>query len=97
MDWRMRARRAIRIVGAIAAKDVIDAIKNRTTLSLALAMVMMMLGAQALPFLVSLSATPRLVIYDEGTSGLAERLREAGYYQVSEVDVAPTTSWPPAH
>jgi ABC-type Na+ efflux pump permease subunit len=81
----------LRIIGAIAAKDITDAIKNKTLISIVLGMAMMMLSAQAFPFLLKLSATPRAVVYDagsppDGTSRLISAMAEDGTYRLTEVD-----------
>lgn len=92
MDWaKTTARERIRIIWAIAAKDIIDAVKNKTVLAVVLGMAMMMLSAQAFPFLLRLSATPRAVIYDagrppDGTSPLISAMADDGYYRLTEVD-----------
>jgi ABC-2 type transport system permease protein len=81
----------IRIIWAIGAKDVTDAIKNKTIISVVLGMAMMMLSAQAFPFLLGLSATPRAVVYvagrpADGTSPLISAMAEDGHYRLTEVD-----------
>ena len=81
----------LRIVWAIAAKDIADAVKNKTILSIVIGMAMLMLSTQAFPFLMRLSAQPRLIIYDEGggldgDSELLIKLRENGRYRLIEVD-----------
>jgi ABC-type Na+ efflux pump permease subunit len=88
---RITARERIRIIWAIAAKDILDAIKNRTVITIVLGMAMMMLSAQAFPFLLKLSATPRAVVYDAGippggTSPLIAAIAEDGHYRITEVD-----------
>jgi ABC-type Na+ efflux pump permease subunit len=81
----------LRIVWAIAAKDIADAVKNKTILSIVIGMAMLMLSTQAFPFLISLSAKPRLIVYDAGGSSggdseLLTKLREDGRYGLIEVD-----------
>jgi ABC-type Na+ efflux pump permease subunit len=88
---RSTAGERLRIIGAIAAKDIADAIKNKTIITIVLGMAMMMLSAQAFPFLLKLSATPRAVVYDagrlpDGTSPLISALAEDGTYRLTEVD-----------
>ena len=80
----------MRIIWAIAAKDIVDAIKNRTVITIVLGMAMMMLSAQAFPLLLKLSATPRVIVYDAGTppdgaSPLISTLAEDGRYRITEV------------
>jgi hypothetical protein len=81
----------LRIIGAIAAKDITDAIRNKTLISIILGMAVMMLSAQAFPFLLKLSATPRAVVYDagrmpDGTSRLIAAMAEDGTYRLTEVE-----------
>jgi ABC-2 type transport system permease protein len=88
---RSAAGERLRIIGAIAAKDITDAIKNKTVITIVLGMAMMMLSAQAFPFLLKLSATPRAVVYDagrspDGPSPLISAMAEDGTYRLTEVD-----------
>ena len=88
---RLAGGERLRMIGAIAAKDITDAIKNKTLITIALGMAMMMLSAQVFPFLLKLSGSPRVVIYDAGvsaggTSWLLSAMAEDGYYRVTEVD-----------
>jgi ABC-2 type transport system permease protein len=81
----------IRIIWAIAAKDITDAIKNKTIISVVLGMAMMMLSTLAFPFLLGLSAAPRAVVYDagkpaDGTSPLISAMAEDGTYRLTEVE-----------
>ena len=81
----------LRIVWAIAAKDIADAIKNKMILSIVIGMAMLMLSTQAFPFLIRLSAKPRLIVYDAGDSSggdseILNKLREDGRYGLIEVD-----------
>jgi ABC-2 type transport system permease protein len=83
----------LRIVWAIAAKDIADAVKNKTFLSIIIGMAMLMLSTQAFPFLIGLSAKPSLIVYDAGgssggDSGVLTKLREDGRYRLIEVDSA---------
>jgi ABC-type Na+ efflux pump permease subunit len=67
----------LRIVGAIAAKDTIDAIRNKTIQGLMLGILMMMLTGRALPLLAGLSGDKTLIIYDRGQSrSILERRKQ---------------------
>jgi ABC-type Na+ efflux pump permease subunit len=88
---RTSAGERMRIIWAIAAKDLLDAIKNKAVITIVLGMAMMMLSAQALPLLLKLSGTPRAVVYDagtspDGTSPLTAAMAEDGHYRLTEVD-----------
>jgi ABC-type multidrug transport system permease subunit len=77
-----------RVVFALAAKDIVDAIKNKTTLTIILGLGMMMLTVEALPLLLRLDNRPRLAIYDADRSGAADELRRGGEVQVVELRTA---------
>ncbi len=68
--WRQR----VRIIWAIAAKDILDAVKNRTTLSIMLGVSVLVLSSMALPLITGLRDTPVAVIYDPGRSALIRAL-----------------------
>lgn len=74
-----------RIVLALAAKDIIDALKNKTTLTMILGLGMMMLTVEALPLLLKLDDRPRVAIYDAARSGVADELRREGVVRVLEM------------
>jgi ABC-2 type transport system permease protein len=81
----------LRIIWAIAAKDITNAIRNKTILTIVLGMAILMLSAQAFPFLLSLWGTPRAVVYDagkpsDGVSHLISAMAEDGYYHLTEVE-----------
>jgi ABC-2 type transport system permease protein len=81
----------IRIVWTIAAKDIADALKNRTILSVILGISLMMLTSQALPLLLGLQNKHRLLLYNASDSALvgeaAIELRQA---EDADLDVAPS-------
>ncbi len=77
-----------RIVFALAAKDIVDALKNKTTLTMILGLAMMMLTVQALPLLLKLDERPRVAIYDAARSGMADTLRQGRTVQVYELRTA---------
>ena len=52
----------LRIIWAIVVKDIVDAIKNKTTISIILGMVMVMLTGQAMPLLLKLSDVSRVIL-----------------------------------
>lgn len=77
-----------RIVLALAAKDIVDALKNKTTLTMILGLSMMMLTVEALPLLLKLDSRPRVAIFDEARSGVADQLRRERTVQVLEARTA---------
>ena len=58
----------LRIIGTIAAKDLLDAFKNRSILSLMFSVFMMVALYRFLPQFESGETPPRLVVYDQGDS-----------------------------
>ncbi|HEY45927.1 MAG TPA: ABC transporter permease [Anaerolineae bacterium] len=80
-----RWNESLRIVWAIAAKDIVDAIKNKTTISVILGIGMMMLSSQALPLLLRIKSTPTAVIYDAGESGFIDEMANKKDYRLREV------------
>jgi ABC-2 type transport system permease protein len=77
----------LRIIWAIAVKDIVDALKNKTTLSVMLGVALLMLGNQALPLILSLEETPTALVYDPGESQWVAKLRER-----EQLDLIPVTS-----
>ena len=67
----------LRIMWAIAAKDIVDAIKNKTTISIIVGVAFLMLSGQALPLLLKLKSIPSVVVYDAGESGLVAELKKS--------------------
>jgi ABC-2 type transport system permease protein len=77
-----------RIVLALASKDIVDAIKNKTTLTMVIGLALVMLTIQGLPLLLKLDSRPRVAIYDAARSGVADTLRQQGDVQVLEMRTA---------
>ena len=73
------------IVLALAIKDIVDAIKNKTTLTMLVGLGLMILTVQALPLLLKFDDRPRVAIYDAARSGVADELRRDRAVQVSEM------------
>lgn len=66
----------LNIIWAIATKDVVDAVKNRVVLSMVIMLSIMLLVPKLLPLIFEQPAMV-LPVYDQGSSGLAERLASA--------------------
>ncbi len=67
----------LRIIWAIAAKDVVDALKNKVILGVMLGTAMVVLSGMAMPLLMGLmDRPPRAYIYAAEDSTLVEALRE---------------------
>ena len=71
-------RQHLRIIWTVAAKDIVDAIRNKTTLSVILGVLMLTLSSQALPLLTRLSTEHRAVIYSEDTALIAALKKSEG-------------------
>jgi ABC-2 type transport system permease protein len=74
------------VIWAVAAKDMVDAIKSRTTLSIIVGMFMVMLTSQAFPFLLKLSDVSRVVVLNPGDSQLLNELAVSERYSTIPVD-----------
>jgi ABC-2 type transport system permease protein len=79
-------RESLRIILAIAAKDIVDAIKNKTTLSIMLGVGLMMLGGMALPLLLGLRDIPVAVVYDPQESTLIRALSTRDEFRLGLVE-----------
>lgn len=66
---------SVRIVWTIASKDIVDALKNRTILSIMLGVLLMLVSIQALPMLLKLDNRPRLTVYDPDRTLLGDLRR----------------------
>jgi ABC-type Na+ efflux pump permease subunit len=77
---------SIRISLAIAAKDITDAINNKTILSLLLALVFTMLTAQALPLVLKLADVSQVIVFDAGDSRLVTELDKSERYRLIQAD-----------
>lgn len=76
----------LRIVWAIAAKDIADAVRNWTTATIVIGTLLVLLAGQALPYLIRMSETPPLFVYDAGDSRLVTELEAGGRFSLREVD-----------
>ena len=74
---KRRFSEGLRIVWAIAAKDVVDALRNKITISIIIGVAFLMLSGQALSLLLKLQSTPSVVVYDAGKSDLVAELKKS--------------------
>jgi ABC-2 type transport system permease protein len=71
----IRIRRdSIRIVVALASKDIVDALKNRTTLSIFFTVIFLVALYRFMPLLTSSEVLPRIVIYSPDPTQLVAGL-----------------------
>jgi len=75
----------VRIVLAVASKDVVDAIKNRVTISIILGVAMLVLSTQALPLLLKLRSEKRALVYDASGSTFIEEYGRGESYRLIEL------------
>jgi len=80
----MRAR-GWRIIWAIARKDLVDAIRDKTIQGVMLGILTMMLTGRALPMISRLSETKTLIVYDQGKSRTILQLRKVDGVQLGRV------------
>jgi len=73
-SWIAGLRKHARIVGAISAKDLLEALKNKNTIAVILTAVVMVFVYRGLPILESRGELPRVLVYDEGESVLVPLL-----------------------
>ena len=76
---------SLRIIGTIAVKDIVDAVKNKTTISIILGSTLLMLSNSVLPLLLNLGDVRRAIVYDPHDSGLAEQLNDVEQVRAYEV------------
>jgi len=81
-------RDSIRIIWAIALKDMGDAIQNKTIQGLVVGILMVMLTGRALPLLLGLSDAQTIVVLDEESSELVPALQKSRGVRLVRV-----TSW----
>ena len=82
MNTTISLQSRLRIIWAIALKDIIDAIKNQVTVSVLLGTLMVMLTAQVGPLLMSRNPTTAVVVYSAESSKLVSGLRESAGLRV---------------
>lgn len=76
ISWHTRSR--LRIIGAIAAKDIAEAIRNKSILSILIGVALLLLTSQALPLVTGLVDTQRVVVYAESLEQLRPLRRYEG-------------------
>ena len=79
------SRESLRIIWTIASKDILDAARNKTIMSIIVGVALLLLGNQAMPLLLSLSAAPTAIVYDAGESQVVAQLRKSRDLRVRPV------------
>jgi ABC-2 type transport system permease protein len=72
----------LRIILVIAAKDSLDAIKNKTLLAVSLGLVLMVLSTQVVPLLLKINPVPKAVVYDPGDAITLNEFKSSEQYEV---------------
>jgi len=75
MEW-------IRIVLSIASKDILDAFKNRLTISIILGVGMIVLSGQLLPLVMKLRPEQRAYVFDESGSTFVQEHRQGDGFRL---------------
>jgi ABC-type transport system involved in multi-copper enzyme maturation permease subunit len=75
----------LRIIWTIALKDIVDAIRSKTTLSIMIGVALTMLSGQALPWLLNINPKPTAALYDAGDARLVDILRQSDDVRVYKV------------
>ncbi|HUT14636.1 MAG TPA: hypothetical protein VMY98_00125, partial [Anaerolineae bacterium] len=83
---RHEFKSSLRIIWALAAKDAVDALRNKTTLTVIIGMTLVLLQSQALPLLLSLKPVPRMAVYDAAESRVIAELRTDRALRLYTVD-----------
>ncbi len=76
----------LRITWAITAKDLLEALKNKSTLFNILMAFLMMVVYKELPKWEQQGEAPAVLVYDVGTSALVDRLRESSAVNLVEYE-----------
>lgn len=77
---------SLRIIWAIAAKDIGTAIKNKMVLSIVLGTALVVVNGSVLPMLLGLGNTPTAIVYDEGRSTIVRALAAREDFRLRLVD-----------
>ena len=94
-NHRARLAEDVRIIGAIGAKDILDAIRNRTTLSIIVGVGVMMLSGLVLPLVLGSRGGPKGVVYDPPKSELVRQLSLRRMASEDEMKATVATSLQP--
>jgi ABC-type Na+ efflux pump permease subunit len=78
-------RQNLRIIWAITAKDIVDGLKNKTTLSVIIISLLTAVGYRLLPMLEGGNALPNLIIHDEGGSSIVPMLENSATFNLYEL------------
>jgi ABC-2 type transport system permease protein len=83
---KSKVQRSIRVILAIASKDIVDAIKNKSILSQIFTVAFIIVLYRFLPTFDSGDALPRLVLYDAGSSKWVAELEGSAAFDLVVTD-----------
>lgn len=83
---RSTSARGLRIISAIAAKDMREALKNKLLLSILLGTAFVVVNGAILPLLLEKRGQPNIVVYDQGRSTLLRGMTGDESYRLVLVD-----------
>jgi len=82
---KARFGESLRIIWAIAAKDIVEALKNKKILSTMFSVLFLMVVYRVLPSWENGDALPRLAVYDAGSSCLVAELENSAQLDLFEM------------
>ena len=85
-NYNSRIGTSIRIIGAITAKDITDALRNKAILSMLFTALFLMVAYKGMPVIRHGNDLPRLAVYDAGNSSLIPSLEESNSLDLVTVD-----------
>jgi ABC-2 type transport system permease protein len=83
---KSKVQRSLRVILAIASKDIVDAIKNKSILSQLFTVAFIIVLYRFLPAFESGDALPRLVLYDAGRSTWVAKLEDNAAFDLVVTD-----------
>ncbi len=82
----IRPRSSLGMIRILAAKDLLEALKNRLILSILVGTTIILMTGAFLPLLLFLNNLPQMVVYDQGHSAILHGLAAREEFRLSFVD-----------
>ena len=88
MDYKKKngVFESLRLVWVIAAKDIRDALHNKLFISILIGVTIMAAQAIVVPLLFRGTDTPAIVVYDEGSSAIIDKISETSDIRIIQAD-----------
>jgi hypothetical protein len=83
---KSRVTRSLRVIFAIAGKDIVDAIKNKSILSQLFTLAFIIVLYKFLPSFENGDVLPKLVLYDAGSSRLVADMEDSAVFDLVMMD-----------